>query len=108
MWQEACRATPALRGVLSGLAQRTDRLLDEGAPLALMVRDPRLAMEIATIGALARRLVALLRTRDPLSERVHLGKGAMLGIAALASAGVLGRRFARAPERRDGRAGARP
>lgn len=105
----ADRATPALRGVFADLARRTDELLDEGAPLALMVHDPRLAMEIATIVALARRLVALLRTRDPLSERVHLGKGAMLGVAALASAGVLGRRLGRAAERRMGdRAGARP
>ena len=34
-------------------------------------------MEVAVIQSLARRLVALLMRRDPLSERVHLGKPAL-------------------------------
>jgi hypothetical protein len=55
-----------------------------------MLRDTRLAMEVAAIQKLAERLVATLLVRDPLSERVHLRKsqmvvtglaGAMLGLS---------------------------
>jgi len=52
--------------------------------LAGMVADTRLAMEIAAIQALAERLVAILQQRDPLSERVHLSKAAMLATSAAA------------------------
>ena len=88
-------ADPALRGCLAELARETHRLLDEGAPLAAEVRDTRLSMEIATITALARRLTTILVTRDPLSQRVHLGKPAMLGIALTASLGAVARRALR-------------
>ena len=40
-------------------------------------------MEVAVIQSLARRLVNLLMKRDPLSERVHLGKGAVAGVGVL-------------------------
>lgn len=90
------RASPALRKCLQGLAVRTATLLDQGRPLAGMVNDTRLAMEIAVIQALAERLVAILQVRDPLSERVHLSKSAMLMAATRAAVGTLARRlFAR-------------
>jgi squalene synthase HpnC len=66
------RATPALRRCLNQLAIRTGVLLDESAPFSSRINDFRLAMEVAVIQALARRLTAMLSARDPLGERVHL------------------------------------
>jgi squalene synthase HpnC len=92
-------ASPALQRCLSALARRTGRLLDESAPFSSRIRDFRLAMEVATIQSLARRLVALLLRRDPLSERVHLGMAAVAGAGLLGimtgAAGRLSRIFAR-------------
>lgn len=82
----AAQATPALRHCLSQLALRTDHLLDVSEAFAGRIRDSRLACEVAVIQRLARRLVGLLRDRDPLSERVHLSKSQM---AATALGGVL-------------------
>jgi hypothetical protein len=49
-------------------------------------------MEVAVIHSLARRLVAILLRRDPLSERVHLGAGSVAGVGVLGiMAGVAGR-----------------
>ena len=85
-------ATPALRRCLTALVERTDTLLDESAVFSPQIRDFRLAMEVAVIQSLARRLVALLKRRDPLSERVHLGKGAVAGVGVLGIiAGTAGR-----------------
>jgi squalene synthase HpnC len=89
------KASPALKTCLVDLARQTDRLLDQGEVLPRQIGDTRLSLEIATIVALARRLTGLLRERDPLSERVHLGKPAMLGTALSASLGTLARRFLR-------------
>jgi squalene synthase HpnC len=75
------RASPALLRCLRGLVERTASLLEESRPFALLINDSRLAMEVAAIQMLAERLIAVLRMRDPLSERVHLSKAAMLGIA---------------------------
>jgi squalene synthase HpnC len=77
-------SSPALRQCLRNLAVRTGGLLHEAAPFASRIRDFRLAMEVSVIYALARRLVAMLSVRDPLSERVHLKAP---GVAAI---GVLG------------------
>lgn len=43
-------------------------------------------MEVAVIQALARRLVAMLTTRDPLSERVHLKP---IGVAGVGFIGLM-------------------
>jgi len=85
-------ATPALRHCLTSLAERTGKLLDESAVFSSRIKDFRLAMEVAVIQSLARRLMALLMQRDPLSERVHLGRGAVAGVGLLGIiAGTAGR-----------------
>jgi phytoene/squalene synthetase len=85
-------ATPELRRCLLALTERTSRLLDDSAVFSARIRDFRLAMEVAVIQSLARRLIALLMKRDPLSERVHLGKGAVAGVGVLGVlAGAAGR-----------------
>jgi phytoene/squalene synthetase len=78
-------SSPALRQCLRNLAVRTGSLLDEAASFSAGIRDFRLGMEVAVIHALARRLVAMLTVRDPLSERVHLKAP---GVAAVATLGV--------------------
>jgi len=91
-------STPALRQCLRGLAARTGELLDRSAAFSAGIRDIRLALEVAVIQAMARRLVSFLRTRDPLSERVHLTKSgvATAGLIGLLNGarGRLGRAFA--------------
>jgi hydroxysqualene synthase len=55
-------------------------------------------MEVAAIQSLAERLVGVLRTRDPLSERVHLSKPQMLFTGLSGAVGALSRRLlSRAP-----------
>ncbi len=87
------RASPALLHCLRGLVERTAALLKESRPFALQINDSRLAMEVAAIQMLAERLIEVLRTRDPLSERVHLSKPAMLGIALKGAAWASTRRL---------------
>lgn len=89
---------PALRQCLRTLAHQTGGLLDQSASFSASIRDPRLALEVAVIQALARRLVSLLAARDPLSERVHLGKPAIAGAGLVGvlngALGRIGRVFA--------------
>jgi hydroxysqualene synthase len=91
-------ATPALRECLRALAIRTDKLLDQSAPFSSLICDMRLALEVSVIQTLARRLAAMLTTRDPLSERVHLKAPGVagLGLVGIVSGAIgrLGRRFA--------------
>ncbi len=79
-------APPALRAALAELGRRTSELVARSAPLIPAIRDARLAAEIAAIHALARRLAHDLETRDPLSERVRLGKA---GLALVGGLGAL-------------------
>ncbi len=65
-------APATLRDCLRKLALRTGTLLDQSAAFSPRIADFRLAMEVAVIQALARRLTTLLIARDPLSESVHL------------------------------------
>jgi hydroxysqualene synthase len=74
-------ATVALRDCLRNLARRTGALLDRSASFSPRIADFRLAMEVAVIQSLARRLTSLLLTRDPLSEKVHLKAPAVALIA---------------------------
>jgi squalene synthase HpnC len=88
-------ATPALCACLAGLAIRTDALLDQSAAFSSRIGDFRLAMEVAVIQSLARRLTAILRARDPLCETVHLGKAGFAQVAVAGLAGGLYGRLAR-------------
>jgi hydroxysqualene synthase len=76
----AARASPALLGCLHGLAARTERLLGESDVFPLLVHDWRLGLEVSVINGLAHRLTRILRTRDPLCERVHLKIPAVAGL----------------------------
>ena len=87
------QGTPAFRRCLQGLLDGTSALLVQSRPLAAMVNDTRLAMEIAAIQKLAERLVGVLRKHDPLSEKVHLSKTGMLLTVASAAAGALSRKL---------------
>lgn len=82
----APKASPDLRRCLAGLAERARALLQDGDALPVLIRDARLGLEISVIHALARHLTRVLVTRDPLSERVHLGK---LGVAGLSLFAVI-------------------
>jgi hydroxysqualene synthase len=80
----AAEATPALCTCIRRLARRTGDLLRDSRPFSAVIDDARLGLEVAVIQSLAERLAGLLGRRDPLSERVHLGR------AGVASFGVLG------------------
>jgi squalene synthase HpnC len=89
------RATPALLRCLQSLAARNETLLDESKSLAAEVRDFRLGLEISVIQSFADRIVRLLKVRDPLSERVHLGPLELLAFSLGGMAGESVRRLAR-------------
>jgi squalene synthase HpnC len=68
----ARQASAPLLQCLHGLAGRTAVLLDQGKSLSAEVKDFRLALEISVIQSFADKIVGLLKTRDPLSQTVHL------------------------------------
>lgn len=72
-----------LRRCLDALCDRVEQLLVRSEGLAGQVRHPRLAMEIAVIHRLAKRLVHLLRVNDPLSGPVRLSALQSAGIALM-------------------------
>ncbi len=91
------RASAPLLQCLHSLAARTEALLDESRPLSAEVKDFRLGLEISVIQAFADKIVGLLKVRDPLSERVHLGPLELLvhslgGLASEATRRAMGRR----------------
>jgi squalene synthase HpnC len=88
------RASPGLRAAIVATAKRTRGLLEQSAPFASLIRDRRLAAEVAAIQRLAEGLVARLETHDPLAEKVHHGKAEAALIAASAALPVLFRRAA--------------
>jgi squalene synthase HpnC len=79
----AAAASPALRDCLHQLAIRTETLLSESDGFADAIADWRLSLEVSVINTLAHRLTRILRRRDPLSEKVHLGVTAVFGGTAL-------------------------
>lgn len=90
------KASPGLRACLQTLAAKTEVMLPEAALLPSSVADVRLAVETSVIVGLARKLIGLLKTRDPLSEPVHLSKPYAAVIAARTAAATLaGRTFTR-------------
>lgn len=89
---DAPQASPGLRACLHALAVRTEKLMPDAALLPASVADLRLAAETAIIVELARKLIALLKTRDPLSERVHLSKLQAATFASRAAVAVIANR----------------
>ena len=73
-------AGPALKRVIAGLAARNAVLLAQSRPFAGLISDGRLALEVDLIQTLAEDLNAMLKSRDPLSEKVHHSK---MDVAAL-------------------------
>ena len=89
-------SAPLLR-CLHALAVRTEVLLNESKSLSAEVKDFRLGCEVSVIQAFADKIVQLLKVRDPLSERVHLGPLELLayslgGIASEMARRAVGRR----------------
>ncbi len=68
------QSTKALRRVFDLCLDATDGLLDVAARLPGKLRNRRFAMDAAVIIAIAQKLSAELRRRDPLAERVVLTK----------------------------------
>ena len=89
------RASPALLRCVRELAERTDKLLNESKPFSTHIEDARLALEVSVIQALAERLIGLLRSRDPLSQRVHLGAAGVAGFGLLGLISGMSRRIGR-------------
>ncbi len=75
---DADAASPGLRQVLDRTLDATEGLMVEARKLAGQLADRRLAMESAAIVEIADRLIGHLRRRDPVAERVELGKPAFL------------------------------
>ena len=86
----ADRATPALKAVVSDLAQRTWALLEAARPFAGQIVDGRLALEVTVIQTLAESLTRRLIYRDPLSQRTHHRPIEALGLSMLALGGFVG------------------
>ena len=77
------RASAGLLDCIHRLAHRTSDLLRHSRPFTAGIEDSRLALEVAVIQTFAERLVTLLKHRDPLSQRVHLGKAGVAGFGVL-------------------------
>jgi len=91
------RASAPLLQCLHSLAARTEVLLNESKSLSAEVKDFRLGLEISVIQAFADKIVRLLKVRDPLSQRVHLGPVELLvhslgGLASETTRRAVGRR----------------
>ncbi|WP_295847611.1 squalene synthase HpnC [Tardiphaga sp.] len=89
---KAAKASPALLSCIHDLAARTETLLNQSDLLAVHVADARLGCEISVIHTFARRILALLKVRDPLGQRVHLSKLELVGYSLTGLAGGLWRR----------------
>jgi squalene synthase HpnC len=91
------KAPAPLLQCLHALAARTETLLVESKPFSAEIRDFRLGLEVSVIQAFAEKIVRMLRVRDPLSERVHLGPVELLLRSA---GGIAGETLRRASGRR--------
>ena len=94
------RSTPALRQVLHLCLDATDGLLTLADHLPGQLRNVRFAMEAAAIVAIAKRLSAELRRRDPLAERVVLTAAQFAACCACGIGRVMLQRIARRAGRR--------
>ena len=91
----ASTASPELRRAITGLAQRTRKLLDRARPFAAQIKDARLAYEVTVIQRLAEDLTAMLMRHDPLSQRVHHRKRDLVPLLLGATGRFIGTRLAR-------------
>ncbi len=82
------QAPPGLRRVWNRMLDGTEALLQRSATVPRAIRARGLALETAAIQALAERLVAELRRRDPLAERVKPSRLAMLRVGLVGAARV--------------------
>jgi presqualene diphosphate synthase len=70
-------------------------MLEKSAVFAGQIEEPGLSLEVSVIQRLAEKLTRMLRAHDPLSERVHLGKLEVAGVALLGLMQGASRRFVR-------------
>jgi len=77
---------PMLRAVIALLAVNTQALLKQARPLAGLVKDTRVSMEVGVIQALAESLDRRLIRRDPFTRAVRHGRVEMAAFAALGAA----------------------
>lgn len=83
------RAPAPLRAAIRDAVIRTEALLPDASRLPSLVADTRLSVETSVIAALARDLIAVLKMRDPLADRVHLSKARVALVAGRAAASAL-------------------
>jgi squalene synthase HpnC len=86
------RSSPQLLACLRDVVARTGALLPAASQLPPHVSDLRLSVETSVIVGLARDIINLLNTRDPLADRVHLSKVRATLIAGWATASRLAAR----------------
>jgi squalene synthase HpnC len=86
------KASPALLACIRELVARTETLMHESETLTVHIADARLGCDVAVIETFAWQILKMLKTRDPLSEKVHLSKASMAGYALAGIAGGLWRR----------------
>lgn len=86
------RASDALLSCVRDLAKKTESLMRDSETLSGYVADARLGCEISVIQTYAWQILKLLKARDPLSERVHLSKPALVGFGLSGLAGGIWRR----------------
>jgi len=80
---KAPAASPQLRVCLNDICGRLDGLLKKSAGFSGQIEDRGLSLEVSVIQRLAETLTRMLRANDPLSERVHLGKLEVAGVAVM-------------------------
>ena len=86
------QAPAPLLQCLHALAVRTETLLNESRSLSAEVRDFRLGLEVSVIQSFAGKIVRMLKVRDPLRERVHLGPMELLAYSLGGMASEMARR----------------
>ena len=91
----AGRSTPALRQVMDRCLDATGELLVLARTLPGQLRNLRFGMEAAAIVAIADKLCAELRRRDPLAERVELSKVQYMGCFLAGAGRLVGDRIVR-------------
>jgi hydroxysqualene synthase len=83
------RASPGLRRVLDRCLAHTRELMRQADLLPGALASRRLAMESAIIVTIAHRLIGELECRDPLAERVELGRAQFLACGIRGAVGGL-------------------